>query len=107
MNQMSVLEWFLLVVGPNLIAGIAMFVQRRRHLRYREAVHAFLGDQGYVEGEAEMIVDEMLRASISLKLPEPTAQQFAYSLLKQKSFRRAVVHAELHNIYIETNGRAA
>lgn len=89
----------------NAILVAAMLRQRIRHRRYREAVHALLQDEGHVEGEAEMIVDELLRMSAHLKMQEPTLQQFGHALAKQKSFRRAVAHAELYDLYIETNGR--
>lgn len=97
--------WELIALLSNVLVGIAMLRQHRRHQKYREAIHALLQDEGHVDGEAEAIIDEMLRMSIHLKLPAPTPQEFAHALVKQKAFRRAVAHAELHDIYIETHGR--
>lgn len=98
--------WELIALLSNLLVGVAMLRQHRRHMKYREAIHALLQDEGHVEGEAEAIIDEMLRMSAHLKLPAPTPQTFAYALVKQKAFRRAVAHAELHDIYLETHGRS-
>lgn len=103
---MSIVDWVLAVILPNAVAAIMMILQRRRHARYREAVHALLADEGHLEGEAEAIIDELLRASAELKMREPTLREFAYGLVRQKSFRAAIAHQELHAIYVETHGRA-
>ncbi len=105
MNEMSWLEWLLLVIGPNVIAGIAMLRQRARHAKYREAIHALLADEGYAEGEPQAIVDEALRMTAHFKMPMPNARDFAHALIQQESFRKAVAHEALHDIYIQTHGR--
>lgn len=102
---MNWLDWLLMVIGPNAIAGIAMLRQRSRHAKYREAIHALLADDGYAEGEPQAIIDEMLRMMAQLGMKEPTARDFAHSLVRQPAFRRAVAHEMLHDIYIETHGR--
>lgn len=102
---MTLFDWLLLVIGPNLIAGIAMLRQRARHAKYREAIHALLSDDGYAEGEAQAIIDEALRMTAHLGMPEPTARDFAHALAQQPAFRKAIAHEMLHDIYIETHGR--
>ena len=102
---MNLFDWLLLVIGPNLIAGIAMLRQRARHAKYREAVHALLSDDGYAEGEAQAIIDEALRMTAHLGMPEPTARDFAHALAQQPAFRKAIAHEVLHDIYNETHGR--
>ena len=103
---MSWFDWLLLVIGPNVIAGIAMLRQRARHAKYREAIHALLADDGYAEGEAQAIIEETLRMTAHLNMPEPKARDFAHGMLAQPSFRKAVAHEALHDIYIETHGRS-
>ena len=103
---MSWFDWLLLVIGPNVIAGIAMLRQRARHAKYREAIHALLADDGYAEGEAQAIIDEALRMTAHLGMKEPTARDFAHALLAQPHFRKAVAHEALHDVYVETHGRA-
>lgn len=103
---MTLLDWLMLVIGPNVVAGIAMVRQHRRHRKYREAVHALLGDEGYAEGEAAAIIDEALRMTAHLKMKEPNAREFAHALIQQESFRKAVAHEALHDIYIQTHGRS-
>lgn len=103
---MSWFDWLLLVIGPNVIAGIAMLRQRARHAKYREAIHALLADDGYAEGEAQAIIDEALRMTAHLGMKEPTARDFAHALVRQPAFRKAIAHEMLHDIYIETHGRA-
>lgn len=95
----------LLAIVSNAILMIELVRVRRRHAKYREAIHAMLQDEGHVEGEPELIVNEMLRMSVALGMKEPTLQEFAHGLVKQKAFRRAVAHEELHNVYVETHGR--
>lgn len=103
---MSELDWFLAVILPNAVAFAMMYVQRKRHEKYRAAIHALLADEGYAPGEAGAIVDELLRASAALGLKEPTLQEFGHALVRQQSFRRAIAHEELHAIYVETCGRS-
>lgn len=103
---MTLFDWLLLVIGPNLIAGVAMVRQRRRHAKYRESIHALLADEGYAEGEAAAIIEEALRMTAHLKMPEPSARDFAHALLAQPHFRKAVAHEALHDVYVETHGRA-
>ena len=103
---MSWFDWLLLVIGPNVIAGIAMLRQRARHAKYREAIHALLADDGYAEGEAQAIIEEALRMTAHLGMNEPTARDFAHALVQQPAFRKAGAHEMLHDIYIETHGRA-
>ena len=102
---MTLFDWLLLVIGPNLIAGIAMLRQRARHAKYREAIHALLADDGYAEGEAQAIIDEALRMTAHLGMKEPTVRDFAHALVQQPAFRKAIAHEMLHDIYIETHGR--
>jgi hypothetical protein len=91
--------------GSNILCAILMGLQQYRHHRYREKVHAMLSDDGFAEGEVQMFIDETLRATAALELPEPSARDFAHALVKQEAFRKAVVHEVLHDIYIETHGR--
>lgn len=103
---MSWFDWLLLVIGPNVIAGIAMLRQRARHAAYREAIHALLADEGYAEGEPQAIIDEALRMTAHLGIKEPSARDFAHALVQQEAFRKAVAHEMLHDIYIQTHGRS-
>ena len=67
----------------------------------------FSGDiDGYAEGEAQAIIEEALRMTAHLGMNEPTARDFAHALVQQPAFRKAVAHEMLHDIYIETHGRA-
>lgn len=95
-----------IAIGSNLAAAYMLFAQHRRHAKYREAVHALLADEGYAEGEAAAFIDETLRMTAHLKMPEPNARDFAHALIRQNSFRKAVAHEALHDIYIQTHGRA-
>lgn len=95
----------LLALLSNLFLAAMLLFQHRRMLKYRDRIHALLADDGHVDGEPEIIVDEMLRMMVHLKMREPTLQEFGYSLARQKAFRKAVAHAELYNIYVETQGR--
>lgn len=97
--------WEFIALLGNALVAVLMYRQHKRHQKYREEVHALLADGGHVEGEPEAIVDEMLRMMSHLKMREPTLQEFGHALVRQKSFRRAVAHAELHDIYLETQGR--
>lgn len=90
----------------NLLCAVLMGAQRYRHRKYREAIHALLADEGYAEGEAAAYIEETLRMTAALKMPEPKARDFAHGLLGQEGFRKAVAHEALHDIYIQTNGRA-
>lgn len=98
--------WEFIALLGNVLVAALMYRQHKRHQKYREAIHALLADEGHVDGEPEAIVDEMLRMMSHLKMREPTLQEFGHALTRQKSFRRAVAHAELHDIYIENQGRA-
>lgn len=98
--------WDALAIGSNLAAIYMLIAQHLRHKKYREAMHALLGDDGYAEGEATAIVEEALRMTAHLKMPEPKARDFAHALIRQESFRKAVAHEALHDIYIQTHGRA-
>ena len=105
MNALTTFDWLVLIVGPNLIACISMLCQRRRHRKYVEAIHALLADEGYVEGEAAAYIDETIRMTAALNMPEPKARDFAHALLKQESFRKAVAHEALYEVYVKTHGR--
>ena len=82
-----------------------MIYQRRRHKKYVEAVHALLADEGYAEGEAAAYIEETLRMTANLQLPEPSARDFAHALIRQEGFRKAVAHEALYDIYLKTHGR--
>ena len=97
--------WDALAVGSNLAAVYMLIAQHIRHRNYREKVHALLADEGFAEGEAAAIIEEALRMTAHLKMPEPKARDFAHGLLAQPTFRKAVAHEALHDIYIETHGR--
>ncbi|MGH8074258.1 MAG: hypothetical protein ACREO4_09310 [Lysobacter sp.] len=96
-----------IAILSNVALSVVILLQHRRHMKYRDAIHALLQDGGHADGEAEMIVDEMLRMVSHLKMKPPTLQEFGHGLVKQKAFRRAVAHAELHDLYIQTHGRKA
>ena len=49
---------------------------------------------------------EALRMTAHLGMKEPTARDFAHALVQQPAFRKAIAHEMLHDIYIETHGRA-
>ena len=93
-------------LGSNIAAMFMLIAQHRRHAKYREAIHALLADDGYAEGEAQAIIDEALRMTAHLGMKEPTARDFAHALVQQPAFRKAIAHEMLHDIYIETHGRA-
>lgn len=95
-----------IMIGSQLAAIITVLLQHRRHAKYREAVHALLADEGYAEGEAAAYIEETLRMTANLKLPEPKARDFAHGLLAQEGFRKAVAHEALHDIYVQTHGKA-
>lgn len=101
---MTIIE--IIATLSNLFCAVVLALQHRRHQKYRESIHALLQDGGRVYNEPALIVDEMLRMSAYLKMREPTLQEFGHALAKQKSFRRAVTHEELHDIYIQTHGRS-
>ena len=92
-------------LGSNIAALLMLIAQHRRHAKYRESIHALLADEGYAEGEAAAYIEETLRMTAALKMPEPKARDFAHALLAQPTFRKAVAHEALHDIYIETHGR--
>ena len=98
--------WDALAVGSNLAAVYMLIAQHIRHRNYHEKVHALLADEGFAEGEAAAIIEEALRMTAHLKMPEPKARDFAHALIRQESFRKAVAHEALHDIYIQTHGRA-
>ena len=98
--------WEAIAIGSNIAAIYMLIAQHRRHAKYREKVHALLGDDGYAEGEAAAIIEETLRMTAHLNMPEPKARDFAHGMLAQPSFRKAVAHEALHDIYIETHGRS-
>ena len=93
-------------LGSNIAALLMLIAQHRRHAKYRESIHALLADEGYAEGEPQAIIDEALRMTAHLGMKEPTARDFAHALVRQPAFRKAVAHEMLHDIYIETHGRA-
>ena len=93
-------------LGSNIAALLMLIAQHRRHAKYRESMHALPADEGYVEGEAAAIIEETLRMTAHLKMPEPSARDFAHALLAQPHFRKAVAHEALHDVYVETHGRA-
>ena len=97
--------WEAIAIGSNIAAIYMLIAQHRRHAKYREAIHALLSDDGYAEGEAQAIIDEALRMTAHLGMPEPTARDFAHALAQQPAFRKAIAHEMLHDIYIETHGR--
>lgn len=95
----------LLALLSNLFLAAMLLFQHRRMLKYRDRIHALLADDGHVEGEPQAIIDEVLRVTRHLGMQEPTARDFAHALVQQASFRKAIAHAELYNIYVETQGR--
>lgn len=95
-----------IMIGGQLAAIITVLLQHRRHVKYRESIHALLADEGYSEGEAAAIIEEALRMTARLKMPEPNARDFAHALIAQPHFRKAVAHEALHDVYVETHGRA-
>lgn len=99
--------WETFALASNVVCGIVLYLQHVRHRKYRERIHALLGDEGRVEDEAEQIIEETLRLTAHLKMPEPSARDFAHGLVKQASFRKAVAHEALHDVYVETQGRRA
>lgn len=101
---MSNLEFFLAITLSNAIAVFFMWRQRKKHVEYKERVHALLADEGFAEGEPGAIIDEALRVTANLGMPEPNARDFAHALIRQDCFRRAVAHETLHRIYVETYG---
>jgi hypothetical protein len=101
---MSIAETIFCVVLPNLLAAALMWRQHKKHIAYKDKIHALLGDGGFVEGEPATIIDEALRVTANLKMPEPNARDFAHALIRQECFRKAIAHEELHRIYVETHG---
>lgn len=97
--------WEILVVLSNVACAAVLYRQHMRHTKYREEIHALLADEGRAEGEAAAIIEETLRLTAHLKLPEPSARDFAHALIQQGSFRKAVAHDALHDVYVETQGR--
>ena len=93
-------------LGSNIAALLMLIAQHRRHAKYRESIHALLADEGYAEGEPQAIIDEALRMTAHLGMKEPSARDFAHALVQQEAFRKAVAHEMLHDIYIQTHGRA-
>lgn len=102
---MDLSNWLWAAAQLALTIAYAREVQRNR--KYREKIHALLADEGHVDGEAEAYIDETLRMTAHLKMPEPNARDFAHGLIRQKGFRRAVAHAELHEVYVEAYGRGS
>lgn len=102
---MDAASW--LWLASNALLFAALVAEKRRNRKYREAIHALLADEGYVDGEVEAYIDETLRMTAHLKMPEPNAHDFAHGLVRQEGFRRAVAHAELHEVYVEAYGRGS
>lgn len=98
--------WDAVAIGSNIAAIYMLIAQHIRQRNYREKIHALLADEGYVEGEAAAFIDETLRMTAHLKMPEPKARDFAHALLRQDGFRKAVAHEALHDVYVQTHGRA-
>ncbi len=101
---MTMSDLTILLLSNVVVAG-AMIAQHIRHKRYRESIHALLADSGRVEGEPALFIDETLRVTAKMGLPEPKARDFAHALLAQPAFRKAVAHEALHDTYVETHGR--
>jgi len=101
---MSTTEAIISIVFQTLLVSALMLLQHRKHAAFKERVHAYIRDDGFVEGEAGLIIDEAIRVSAALKMDPPDARTFAHSLIRQECFRRAIAHEELHRIYVETYG---
>lgn len=99
--------WEAITVLSNVACCVVLVQQHRRHKAYREKIHALLTDDGHVEDEPAIIIDEALRVTANMKLPEPSARDFAHALSKQENFRKAVAHELLHDVYVRTQGRSA
>lgn len=102
---MDAASW--LWLASNALLFAALVAEKRRNRKYREAVHALLADDGYVEGEPQAYINETLRMTAHIGNPEPSAHDFAHALVQQKGFRKAIAHEELHDVYVETYGRGA
>lgn len=102
---MTLTQVILTNVASLIVCGVSMYAQHLRHKRYRAAIHALLGDEGYVPGEVQSMVDEMMRTYKALRIDVPAPNVFVHHLMQQPSFRKAVAHEELHRIYLETHGR--
>lgn len=89
----------------NLTLFAALVAEKHRNRKYREGIHSLLTDGGYVEGEPQAYIDETLRMTAHIGNPEPSARDFAHALVKQRGFRKAIAHEELHQTYVDSYGK--
>lgn len=87
----------------NIALAVLLGVQRARHRKYREAVHALIDEDGYAEGESQALIEEFVKSRKFVGVDtSKEAIEFAEWINSRPMYRNAVAHEVLHGIYLAT-----